>query len=153
MSLTTQEVIQQRFNLASLRSFASKNLKGKHWEEYRNIRDQKLKDEAGIKRDHFSNYTVRIDVEMRRIMKDRAAPKLEHKPSYAMDDHFKKGDLKRQAKFNVDAVLERQIYKLNMREQKQIEGVIKKANLSNQRLQEFNQIASQTKTRTRSRSR
>ena len=151
MNLTTQEIIRDQFNLASLKELSQKHLKGEHWNEYQEINDHYRKKYEEIKRDHYKNYTVRVDVEMRRIMQLRAQPLPQLKPHYASDDRFNKADLKRQARINVDADHKYQINSLNLRQKKEIEGVIIKAKIGMERINEFNRVATQTRSRKRSR--
>lgn len=132
MSEDLGEELRRTFLLTSLRREAELGLKGRHWQEYRKIREHHEKDRQREEREHQSHRPALIEQENKRLIDKAASTGREFKPRWASIDRFDQGTLLRQAKNNVEASHEARLNAIDQSEQNALENLLERAGRENQ---------------------
>ena len=136
--------LNQQFHKASLRTLAKQNLNDHEWNQFQKITERFEKIHDTTEQQHNEHYTLRVDQEHRRLLRERTSPQRHLKyPAWMGYDQLSPQSLKAQAQLNVDKRHDQRLASLNKREKEVVDRLLEKSQTRQQRkgepTQNFNQ--------------
>ena len=127
MPLSMTEEITRTFDLAALRFEASRNLTGRDWHTYQQLRARFDAERRTLDARHAREYDTRVEMARAALIDTAGAKSDEFKPRFAGDDRFDRRAIDRQAHRQARGAYLRAVTRLEERERDVIARLLEKA--------------------------
>jgi len=145
MASSLSDDLKKTFALASLRNEAAKILTPKEWNELQKIKQKYEGQKQFEKRSFDLEYETRVEVARKRLINQAGQNRKNFQPLWARNDRFDRDAIDRQAHRNVKDGFKRLIEQFELRERRDVQGLLDRCEHSRKQRekpkQDFNQAA------------